>query len=161
MVLAKLFLKDGIETQTIKSRCLMKVGKKRKSDSTTHLPWKTIPVKLHLQKGDDDGKGTGLLFLNKVGVQGPIRQRPDLREAKHANRRLFKEHVESTGQGNKSIHQAQLRRHSSQQQFDEHDEEYAFSVHPRTGWQVRLHPRSGIRTMNGSRIKVGIIGDLD
>ena len=26
--------------------------------------------------------------------------------------------------------------------------------------QVRLHPRSGSRTMNGSRIKVGIIGDF-
>ena len=26
--------------------------------------------------------------------------------------------------------------------------------------QVRLHPRSGSRTMNGSRIKVAIIGDL-
>ena len=26
--------------------------------------------------------------------------------------------------------------------------------------QVRLHPRSGSKTMNGSRIKVGIIGDL-
>ena len=26
--------------------------------------------------------------------------------------------------------------------------------------QVRLHPRSGSRTMNGSRIKVGILGDL-
>ena len=26
--------------------------------------------------------------------------------------------------------------------------------------QVRLHPRSGSRTLNGSRIKVGIIGDL-
>ena len=26
--------------------------------------------------------------------------------------------------------------------------------------QVRLHPRNGSKTMNGSRIKVGIIGDL-
>ena len=68
------------------------------------------------------------------GVQGPIRQRPDLREAKHAYRRLYKEHVESTGQGNKSIHPAQQRRQNSQQQFDEH-EECAFSVHPRIGWR--------------------------
>ena len=41
-----------------KSLRLMKVGQKRKSDSTTHLPWKTVPMKLHLQKGDD-GKGIG------------------------------------------------------------------------------------------------------
>ena len=60
------------------------------------------------------------LFLNK-GVEGKIRQRPDFREAKHAYRRLYKEHVESTGQGNKSIHPAQQRRQNSQQQFDEHE----------------------------------------
>ena len=57
----KLFWKDGTKMQTIKSRCLMKDGQKRKSDSTTHLPWKTIPMKLHLKKGDD-GKRIGLLF---------------------------------------------------------------------------------------------------
>ena len=68
------------------------------------------------------------IVLNK-GVKGPIRQRPDFREAKHAYRRINKEHVESTGQGNKSIHPAQQRRQNSQQQFDEH-EEYDYTVHP-------------------------------
>ena len=53
-------------------------------------------------------------------MEGKIRQRPDFREAKHTYRRLHKEHVESTGQGNKSIHPAQQRRENSQQQFDEH-----------------------------------------
>ena len=43
------------------SHCLMKVGQKRKSDSTTHLLWRTVPMKLLLQKGDD-GKGTGKLI---------------------------------------------------------------------------------------------------
>ena len=69
MVRAKRFWKDGTQMPTITSRSLTKVGQKRKSDITTHLPCKTIPVKLHLKKGDD-GKGTGKLFLNK-GVQGP------------------------------------------------------------------------------------------
>ena len=81
------------------------------------------------------------IVLGKEGVQGPIRQRPDLREAKHAYRRLSKEHVESTGQGNKSIHPAQQRRQNSQQQFDEH-EECAFSVHPRIGWRYYLSTSS-------------------
>ena len=63
------------------------------------------------------------IVLNN-GVQGPTRQRPDFREAKHAYRRLDEEHVECTGQGNKSIHPAQQRRQNSQQQLDEH-EEYA------------------------------------
>ena len=46
------------------------------------------------------------IVLDKEGVQGPIRQRPHFREAKHAYRRLYTEHVASTGQGNKSIHPA-------------------------------------------------------
>ena len=67
----------------------MKVGQERNSDSATQFPWKTIPKKPHLQKGDD-GKGT-----DKEGVEGKIRQRPDFREAKHTYGRLYKEHVES------------------------------------------------------------------
>ena len=31
----------------------MKVGQKRKADNTTHLLWKTIPMKLHLKKVGD------------------------------------------------------------------------------------------------------------
>ena len=54
---AELFWKDGIELKSTASCCLMKVGQKSKSDNTTHLPWKTIPVTLQLMKGDD-GKGT-------------------------------------------------------------------------------------------------------
>ena len=49
------------QMQSIKSQCLVKVGQKRTSDSTTHLPRITIPMKLHLQRGDD-GKGSGNLF---------------------------------------------------------------------------------------------------
>ena len=61
MVRAKLLWKDGTQMQIIKSHCLVKVGQKRKSDNTTHLPWKTMLMKLHLKKGDD-GKGTGKLL---------------------------------------------------------------------------------------------------
>ena len=52
-----------------------------------------------------------------VKVQGPIRQRPDFREAKHTCRRQSKETVESSGQGNKSTRPAQQRLQNSQQQF--------------------------------------------
>ena len=75
------------------------------------------------------------------GVEGKIRQRTDFREAKHAYRRLYKGHVESNGQGNKSIHPAQQRRQNSQQQFDEH-EEHACTVHRRTGWRYYPSTRS-------------------
>ena len=59
-------------------------------------------------------KRTEKLFLDKEVVQSPKRQRPGFREAKHSYRRLFKEHVESTGQGNKSIRPEQQRRQNSQ-----------------------------------------------
>ena len=136
--------------QTIKSRCLMK----RKSDNTTHLPWKTILMKLHLKKGDDWKKNWK--FVLDKGVQGPIRQRPDFREAKHAYRRLHKEHVESTGQRNKSIHPAQQRKQNSQQQLmNTRSTPIRFNLELDRDinlQQVRLHPRSGGRTTNGSRI---------
>ena len=46
------FLSDGTHIQTVKSRSLTKVGQKRKLlKNTTHLPWKTILMKLHLQEG--------------------------------------------------------------------------------------------------------------
>ena len=73
-------------------------------------------------------------FLNKEEAQGPIRQRPDFREAKHAYRQLYRENVESTGEGNKSIHPAQQIRQNYWQQC-----EGFRGVHqhgsPRTGWK--------------------------
>ena len=74
-------------------------------------------------------------IVNKEGEEDRIRQRPDFREAKHAHRRLYKEHVESTGQGNTSIHPAHQRRKSSQQQVDEH-EEYAFHGSPSNWMEI-------------------------
>ena len=46
------------------------------------------------------------IVKNKEGKPGPIRQRPDFREAKQAHRQLYKEHAESTGEGITSIHPA-------------------------------------------------------
>ena len=60
MVIAKLFLKGGTRTQKISRMCLNTDGQKNKSDNTTHLHWKTIPMKLHLKKGD--GRRTGTLM---------------------------------------------------------------------------------------------------
>ena len=103
MVRATLFWKDGTEMKkSTESRSLMKVGQKSKSDSTTYLPWKTIPMKLQLKKGDG-GKRTGMLF--QIKKEHKVRQDNDriFREAKHAYRQLYKEHAESTGEGNNSI----------------------------------------------------------
>ena len=49
-----------VRTQNIARICLNMDGQKNKSDNTTHLHWKTIPTKLHLEKGDD-GTSTGIL----------------------------------------------------------------------------------------------------
>ena len=123
-------------------------------------------MKLHLKKGDD-GKGTpGKLFFNK-GVQGPTRQRPHFREAKHAYRRLFREHVESTGE--RRMKQVDPSSTTNKTKIIDNNMKVPRSPLPRftlaldgniSIQQVRLHPRCGSRTMNGTRHKVGIIGDL-
>ena len=92
MVRAKLLWKGGTEITSTASRCLKKAGQKNTSDNTTNLHWETTPLKPHLE-GGDDGKRTGTFFLNEEGKQGPIRQRPDVREAKHEYRQLCKEHA--------------------------------------------------------------------
>ena len=134
MVRAKLFWKDGPQMQSIKSHCLMKVD--RRENQTGR-----ICLEDHSSEATPAERGrwhrNWKISLNKEGLGGKIRQRPDFLEAKHAYRRLFLEHVVSTGQGNKQIHPAQQRRQNSQQQFDEH-EEYARTVHHRTGW--KYHP---------------------
>ena len=132
-MVAKLFWKDGTEIASTARRCLKKVGQKNISGNTTNMHWKTTPMKPHLEKGDDGKKNWHIVF-NKEGKQGPIRQRPDFREAKHPYRQLFKEHVESTTEGNKSIHPAQPTRHNYRQQHEGSDE-YTNTIHPRTGWK--------------------------
>ena len=51
------------------------------------------------------------------------KERPDVREAKHAYRQPHKEHAESTGEGNRSIHPAQQTRQNYRQQFKGSEEE--------------------------------------
>ena len=92
-----------------------------------------------------------------------MRQRPDFREAKQAHRQLFKEHAESTCEGIPSI------QHTKQDNIIDNFLKVPKSTATRATLeldgniilqQVRLHPCNGSSTMIGSRIKVGIIGDL-
>ena len=50
------------------------------------------------------------ISLNKERKQSPVKQRPDFRDAKHTCRLLYKQQVESSGQGNQSIHPARQRK---------------------------------------------------
>ena len=130
MVIAKLFLKDGIRTQNIDRKCLNMDGQKNNSDKTTHLQhWKTNPTKLHLEKGERWEKNWHTV-LSKEGKQGPMRQRPDFRDAN----KLYTEHAESTGEGINPIHSAHQARQNYRQQF-KGSEEYNYTVLPRTGWK--------------------------
>ena len=64
-----------------------------------------------------------------------MRQRPDFREAKHTNRQLYKDHVESTGEGKSSIHPADQLRQSHRQRFKGF-EEYNYRVHPSNWMEI-------------------------
>ena len=55
------------------------------------------------------------ISVNKEGIQSPIRQRPDVREAKHTYLQLYKEHVGSTGECISPIHPAHQTKHNRQQ----------------------------------------------
>ena len=81
--------------------------------------------------------------LNREGIQGPIRQRPDFIEAKQKFIRPSDEHVERTGAGNSRIHPAQQIRQLSDQQFEGLDE-YSYTVDPRTGWRFYFSTRPTI-----------------
>ena len=59
---------------------------------------------------------------------------PWFREAKQVYRQLYKEHDESTGEGNSSIHPAQQTRQSHRQPY-EGSEEYTSTIHLRNGWK--------------------------
>ena len=130
MVRAKLFWNDGLQMQAVKSHCMMKVGQKKKIKE-----YDSRAIEDHSYQPTPEDRGrwqrNWFIVLNKGA---PRRQQPDFREAKRAYCRQFKEHVESTGQGNQPIHPAQQRRQNPQQQF-ESQEECAHTVHPRTGWR--------------------------
>ena len=136
MVSAKPILKDGKRTQNIPRICSEPGWTEEQIRQYDALALED----LHLQKGDD-GRRTGTLFLNKEGKQGPMRQRPDFREAKQAHRQQYKEHAESTGERINSIHPAHQARQNYRQHF-KGSEEYNYTVHPRTGLKYYLSTSS-------------------
>ena len=85
------------------------------------------------------------ISLNKEGTKGPIRQRPDFREAKHTYLQPYKEHVESTSGGNSPIHPENQARHH-RQQFKGFEE---CTVHPRLGWRFyfSIQPDQQVRLL--------------
>ena len=103
MVRAKLFWKDGTQMRTIKVIVWWRLDRRENQTIRRTCPGRPFLSSYTWREGTM-AKLLETFVLNK-GVQGPTRQRPKFREAKHACRRLYKEHVESTGQGNKSRHQ--------------------------------------------------------
>ena len=138
MVRAKLFWKDGTQMQTVKSHRRMKVGQKRKSDNTTHLPWKTIPM-----KPDND-----LIFVNRstliVDHTKNMFKVPD---------KEMSQSIQHSKEGTILINKLMITRNTPVRFI-------LALVGDIILQQVRLHPRSGSRTMNGGRHKVGTICEL-
>ena len=103
------------------------------------------------------------ISLNKAGIQGPMNKRSDFIEAKHKCKRLYDEHREITGEGNKPIPPAQQVRQRLGQQF-EGLEENDCRLEPRTGW--RFYPSAFIfvnalaekHRLEVSQIEAGIRG---
>ena len=71
------------------------------------------------------------ISLNAEGIQGPLNQRSDFKEAKQTCERLHQEHTAITGEGNKPILPAQQVRQRLGQQF-EGLEEYDYRLEART-----------------------------
>ena len=97
-------------------------------------------------------------FFYKEGQQGPMRQLLDFREAKQAHRQQYKAgdlipSIQHTKQDKIIDNNLKVPRSRTTLSTLELDGNIIFQ-------QVRLHPRNGSSTMIGSRIKVGIIGDL-
>ena len=81
------------------------------------------------------------ISLNAEGVQGPLNQRGDLKEAKQECKRLYDEHTAITGDGNKHVPPKQQVRQWLDQQF-EGLEEYDYRLEARTGWRSHWQPSS-------------------
>ena len=140
-------------------------GQKNTLDHVTHLHWK-----IHSYEATLEERGRYVeswhISLNKEGTQGPIGQRPDFREAKHTYLQLYKEHVESTSEGivqsilkikqDIIVNNLKVSRSTTAQLIPEPDGDYTLQPDQ----QARLYPRAGSRMTIGSRIKVGILGDL-
>ena len=105
------------------------------------------------------------ISLNKEGIQGPMNQRSDFRDAKQKCKRLHDEQTETTGEGNKPIPPAQQVRQRLDQQFEGlentitdlnlvHDGDPTLPP----GRRIHLRHRTGSRTATGSQIEGGIRG---
>ena len=81
------------------------------------------------------------IYLNAEGIQGPLNQRSDFIEAKQHCKRLYDEHAEITGEGNKPIPPAQQVRQRLDQQV-EGLEAYDYRLELRTGWRFCPSPRT-------------------
>ena len=109
-----------------------------KLDNMTHLPWKTIPM-----KPDND-----LIFVNRstliVDCTKNMLKKPD---------QEISQSIQHSKEGTILNNKLMITRNTP----------IRFTlalVGDIILQQIRLHPRSGSRTMNGGRHKVGIIGDL-
>ena len=87
------------------------------------------------------------LALNGEGVQGPLNQRSDSKEAKQTCRRLYQENTAITGSGNKPVPPEQQVRPRRDQQFEGH-EEHAYRLDASTGW--RYYPSSTTNSSSSS-----------
>ena len=86
------------------------------------------------QERSRNGKSWNI-SLNREGIQRPLNQRSDFLEAKHKCNRLYDEHTDITGEGNKPIHPAQQVRQRLNQQLkglEENDNRLEL----RTGWRL-------------------------
>ena len=88
------------------------------------------------------------LSLNAEGIQGPLKQRCDFKEAKQTCKRLYHEYTAITGSGNKPIlPERQVRQRRDQQ--CEGLEEYNYRLEASTGW--RYYPSSTTHSSSSPR----------
>ena len=75
------------------------------------------------------------LSSNAEGVQGPLNQRNDFKDAKQTCKRLYHEKTTITGSGNKPIHPEQQVRQKHDQQFESHETHVHLSSSSSSRWQ--------------------------
>ena len=140
MVVTKTFWTDGIKLTNTANLCQI-LEQIIQYDEIALEDHSYIATRLERSRNENSWK----LSLNAEGIQGPLNQRSDFKQAKQTCKRLYQEHTAITGDGNKPIPPKQQVRQSRDQQF-EGLEEYDYRLGPRTGW--RFYPSS--RTTHSS-----------
>ena len=74
------------------SLCQILDGLRNVSFNTMESHWKTIPTLQHNKK--EVGTRNHWKLLNAEGVQGPLNQRSDVKEAKQTCKSLYHEHIQ-------------------------------------------------------------------